>query len=120
MFITVQTGLSTQNQQTNMPILNDITPLTPAQEMANTLKGITAGQFRTLLQSWIDGMQLLWGNPDNTADILEALGTEAAELFQLSANTVQFLETLKPGCTTASLSMMRPFTVHQDGTVTLN
>ena len=77
--------------------------------------------FQILLRAWENAMQTLWGNPDKTAGILAALGTDAARQFQLSSATVAYLETLSEGCTAKGLALItRQFTIHQDGTVTLN
>ncbi len=87
---------------------------------ASRLKRTPAVQFEQLLQSWKEGINLLWSNEDLTAGILAELGTDAAELFALSSATITFLESLKAGSTTSTLALVRPFTVHQDGTVTVD
>lgn len=106
-----------------MPLL-DPTPtptLTPAQAVAASLVRLPRQQFEIEFLNWKRGMLALWQNPAvPVSDILAEIGTDAAELFQLSAAKVRFFEEVKPGCTTDVLALMQPFTVNPDGTVTLD
>ena len=88
------------------------------ERRAARLKDAAKVNFNSLLAAWNASVTLLWNN--DTADILAALGTDAADVFDLSAKTVAFMESIKPGCTTEGRALMRPFTVHADGTVTLD
>lgn len=71
-----------------------------------------------LYTGWLRNMSDIWDVP-NPQTVLDAIGTDAAEMFLLSQKTAAFLEQLKPGCTTAALAKMKPFTVNQDGTITI-
>lgn len=100
-----------------MPLL-DNTPTLIEKKREALLNGPRA-LFNNMFQQWRVQFLMLWDN-DNPAEILEALGTNAVELFTLSAQMVVFLETLKPGCTADLLTKMLPCTLHEDGTVTIN
>jgi hypothetical protein len=72
-----------------------------------------------LVRSWSAGVDLIWNTPA-PAEVLAALGTSGAELFQRSAALRAFLESQKPGCTaTPAAARIKPVTVKADGTVTL-
>lgn len=104
-----------------MPLLNQNQFVaTETQRIANRLLNFPSMQFHSLLTSWDNSIRQLWGNPENTQAILDIIGTNAAELFELSAATATFLETLQPGCTANSLALLQPFTVNPDGTITIN
>ena len=84
------------------------------------MKVVPRHQFEVLFRAWQQGIEALWGANAPTALILAELGTDAGELFQLCAATTAFLEQLKPGCTAETVALIRPFTIAQDGSVTLN
>ena len=110
-----------------MPLIQTTTtPQTPeerrAKELESKVKSLLSSptqSFQTLLRSWGDGMVAIWKDP-KPEEVLKALGTDATELFQLSGKTIAFLESVSPGCTDRYTSLVKPFTVHPDGTVTLN
>jgi hypothetical protein len=107
-----------------MPTLLD-TPasLSPAQLRANRALALPRIILNRLLRSWAAGLDLVWNPqpPVTTAQILAALGPEAAELFTRSAALRAFLESQKPGCTDIpSAARVKPVTLHPDGTVTLS
>ena len=93
-------------------------PRDPVQTAINKLQRSLPSQFQMLLSTWEQGMKTLWTG--DTAAILEGLGTNAVEIFTISAKTAAFLEDLKPGCTANALALRQPVTAHPDGTVTLD
>ena len=105
-----------------MSLLDTPTPVSPAQQRANRAIALPRSILNRLLQQWSRGLDLIWNPPAGvtTAQILAALGTEGAELFNRSAALRAFLETQKPGCTaTAHAARIRPVNINADGTVTL-
>lgn len=77
-----------------------------------------AQNFNNLFNQWNQGMSFVWDDP-NPADILEGIGIHAVELFALSSDTAKFLESLRAGCTTATMAKVKSFTENPDGTITL-
>ena len=73
--------------------------------------GMIQNQFTAMFAS-------VWMNPELTPQqVFDAMGTDAASLFQLAGLTQNFLNTLKPG-----LCVQQPpvaYTINQDGTVTV-
>lgn len=85
---------------------------------AQTIQRHAASLFQQVETTWNNAVTRVWKG--DTATILEAFGTDAVEFFRVSAETAKFLEALKPGCTAAGRALMRPFTAHADGRITLN
>ena len=106
-----------------MPTLLDPpAAISPAQLRAIRALALPRAVLNRLLQSWASGLDLVWNPPaqTTTAQILAALGPEAAELFTRSAALRAFLEAQKPGCTNIpSAARVKPVTLNADGTVTL-
>lgn len=103
-------------------------PVAPAQRAATQIKRGTARLAQTLLREWERGFDMVWNNPNATPDkVLEAIGTDAAETFELSAATVQFMAAIMPGRLDsewerlqAKLAAKPATTTHDDGTVTID
>ena len=88
-----------------------------AQQAAQRALRMPARILNQTLRSWNAGVDLIWKQP-NPSDVLSALGTSGAELFQRSAALRAFLESQKPGCTkTASAARIKEVTLNGDGTV---
>lgn len=69
--------------------------------------------------SYENGMANLWSPTDCTAEeVLAELGTDAAQIFALSAAMREFVNTIRPG--TIPPPDLPPFIVHADGRVELN
>lgn len=107
-----------------MPISPLLTLPAPTQQNANVVKASRLKRtaydlYVTVFQGWARGMRDIWEAQDPQA-VIDALGTDAVELFALSAKTVAFLESLNPGCTAEFLAKMKPFTENADGTISIN
>lgn len=97
------------------------------KQTANKLLEFTRGNFNVLLEQWKTGMAILWsthtdenGKKFGVRGTLKALGTDAKELFIISAGLRDYLESLVPGCTLETLQKFyKPVDIHADGTVTL-
>lgn len=86
--------------------------------IADKLKAAPKQIFDQLFQNWKMNFDLLWDHADPQV-ILDKLGTSGQEVFLLSAGVVQYLESQKPGCTTATLAKMKACDYNQDGSVSL-
>jgi len=108
-------------QATPRPLVLVATTTTPVQDLAADLLKRPEQLFRQNVAAWARSMKDVWSNPRFTpAEVLTALGPNAAALFQRSAEEAAFLELESPGCTAAVVALVKPYTVHSDGTVTLN
>lgn len=82
----------------------------------------------SIIRDWEQSFDLLWNNPKATPErVLSELGTDAAEVFELSDATVQFMGQILPGKLDDAWDRVqkkledRPATtVHDDGTVTID
>ena len=111
--------LSQQNQQ-----------IQPRIDMAvNRLKASVGRSAEQMYQSWATSFDMLW-SPNGVftpAEKLAELGTDAAELFELNTSIVEFMVTNLTGkrddlvaSITERVASIPPFTVHEDGTITLD
>lgn len=83
------------------------------------LKQAPLQHLKGLHQSWLSMVIMLWDSPNPQA-VLNILGTDAAELFNISLATTKFLESISPGICAAGIAKIRPFTINLNGTVTIN
>lgn len=97
--------------------LPDTRPSRLEMEIAE-LRRLPPEMFRSMLSRWEHGIGLLWRR--DTAEKLAGLGTDAASLFAHSAAMAAFLESQVSGCTAKAMAMLKPFTIHEDGSVTLD
>jgi len=113
-----------------MSILNQThsDPVAPATRAATQIKRGTVQLTSQILTSWKRGFNLVWANPRATpAEVLAELGTDAAEAFELSAQTIGFMAAILPDrmdeewvAVQELLALKQPTTSHEDGTVTLD
>lgn len=69
----------------------------PALLASTQIKERTAVLADTLIEQWETAFDQIWHNPQTTPkQVLSLLGTDAAEVFELSAATVQFLAHILP------------------------
>ena len=110
-----------------MSILNEPQKLEPTEAVRNaeSVKRLANKGTDALLASVIRSMAKIWVS-EAPQDVLDELGTDAKELFELNANTVQFLFTELTGKRDAQLAEITeilatvpPYTVNEDGTVTI-
>jgi hypothetical protein len=77
---------------------------------------------------WEEGFRLIWDNPSATpAEMIASFGTDAKELFELSETLFIFISTIMANTMPDKLSelqellaLRQPYTVHEDGTITLD
>ncbi|MDB4314418.1 hypothetical protein N9955_00035 [bacterium] len=75
-------------------------------------------RFDRFKRDWERDMDVLWKS-ENPQLILDKLGSDAAQLFILSGKTVAFLESVEKGCTQEKLKLVKPFSINEDGSVTI-
>jgi hypothetical protein len=105
-----------------MSILNNPTPqqVPTAERVANQIVNQTRMTFQQLVSVYNEGARSFWANPRATPqEVAAALGTNAAEVFNLHAKIGTLLAEVKPDAITAGQAVVGQFTVNADGTVTV-
>ncbi len=106
------------------PLANPAAP-TAAQMAAKGLTGRPAAIFR----QWKDDMTAVWNNPRATPQqVFDAMGMDATHMVDgNNAMLAMFRSPCKDGSQTIDedelrpyLALIKPFTVNNDGTVTVN
>lgn len=93
---------------------------TPAQAAASELKQDALATFNALVSAYTIGAMKFWSNPDATpAEIAEALGTQAGELFALHAKIGRLIAEVRPSSVEAGTSLVGQFEMNADGSVTI-
>jgi len=108
-----------------MSIINtdqERTPPTTEQKQQQTVLRIqrqATHLFSQMGQTYEGIKQSVWGNQQGLTpqEVFDALGTNGAELFQLSALLVQAVNAAKPD--TLDPAQPYEFTINEDGTVTV-
>jgi hypothetical protein len=91
-----------------------------AQARAARVLSLPGTMFNHLLRQWRNGLNHVWAAPDPAA-VLAEMGTRAGEVFTRSAQLAVFLEQQLPGSTDVpEAKLIKPTTIHPDGTVTIN
>lgn len=100
---------------------------TPAQIAADEIRAAIGELAEKMVSSQKTIFHKLWRpeSPLITQDILDALGTDAAQLFELGGVNVQTILQLyanaeKPVLSPDEYVPLKPYTIHEDGTVTLD
>lgn len=98
------------------------------QFKADKIKKQIASTGEQLFHSWVNSFDALWSDSQGVTpeEKIAALGTDAAEVFYLSAAMVQFLTTIFTGRRDDLLTIIQEklgtlpeFTINEDGTVSL-
>lgn len=88
--------------------------------VADNLKNLTRQTFQNIIISFNDATNSFWNNPlASPKDIAEKLGPDAKEMFLLHYALGQFINSIKPGSIDSALSLIKQFTLNEDGTVTI-
>ena len=89
------------------------------QRAARRIKQMATELFSGMGDTYQGIREIVWQNPQGLTpqQVFDALGTEGAELFQLSSLLVQTVNAAKPD--TLDGSQPYNFTVNDDGTVTV-
>ena len=103
-----------------MSLITDLqATATVKSQMADVL--FTSGTaFQNLLTSWQHGVDLIWATETGPAMALAELGVHAAKVVGMHVATVTFLEGIYSGCTADRMTLIRPYTINADGTVTVD
>ena len=113
-----------------MTILNQdrTDPVAPAKRIATRIVNQTARSANQLIQSWEQGFDALWNNPNATPEeILAEMGTDAGEVFELSTAMIGLMANVLPGKLDdewariqTKIAAKPATTVNEDGTVTID
>lgn len=103
-------------------------PVSPALRATTQIKNRTARLAEHIIREWGHAFDALWNNPRATPEeVLAELGTDAAEAFELSGETVKFMAAILPdrmdaewASIQAKIAAKPATTVHEDGTVTID
>lgn len=88
---------------------------------ANRIKNQTRTIYKQMCDSFNDGADFFWNNPNATpSEIAEQLGTDAKEIFELHYKLGQLIASVKPEDISQGLNLIGNFTMNDDGTVTIN
>lgn len=107
---------------------NRTDPVAPAQRIATRIVNQTARAATMLIQQWEQGFDALWNNPQATPEeILAEMGTDAAEVFELSTAMIGLMSNILPSKLPdewtriqAKIAAKPATTVNEDGTVTID
>lgn len=90
-----------------------------AERTAMDLLRTTKQTFEFMTMAFNRGAQQFWNNNDGASpqEIADALGTDAAEMFQLHAKLGQLLGEVKPDSIVEGLSYVGTIVYNEDGTV---
>lgn len=95
-------------------------PVPPANIAADRLKGITVSTFQQMVMAFNMGSQLFWRNNEaSPQQIADALGNNAAEVFELHYKLGQLISSVKPEAIAEGAGLVGNFTMNEDGTVTI-
>lgn len=96
-------------------------PQPTAAQRAHRVKQHIASTYRQTVHAHQHGMKLLWDTPEGITpqDVIDALGTDAAEAFALSASLATLIESIDAD-QVVSVPDGVTFTANPDGTVTLS
>jgi len=93
-----------------------------AEDIAEQIKSRTQALWTRIVSSHQFGMKQLWEDlPEgiNPQDVIDALGVEAGEIFQLSGMLAEFIANIDPE-KVISIPENVSYTINGDGTVTLS
>ena len=100
--------------------------LTQAEQKANRIKRSAKQSTDALIQGVVSSLSAIWED-ENPQDVLDALGTDAQELFELNTNTVAFLageltgkRDNELGVIMGLVAKVQAHTVNEDGSVTID
>ena len=81
-----------------MSILNEnpTSRTTEVQRKASRVKFLTKALADEILRSWNEGWDLIWED-ENPQEILDILGEDAGEIFDLNEHTILFLSNILGG-----------------------
>jgi hypothetical protein len=96
-------------------------PIPPNIRVANRLRNLTRQTFQTMVENFNSGSAMFWKNPSGVPaqDIADALGPDAAEIFNLHQQLGALLNNIKPESISEGTSIVGQFVTNPDGTVTI-
>jgi hypothetical protein len=92
----------------------------PPEQIAARIKGDAKTLYRYMVASFVNGAKDFWTNSVATpAEIAEALGPDAVEVFSLHAKLGALLAEVNPAAIAAGAAVVGEFEYNEDGTVTV-
>jgi len=95
------------------------------QRKATQIKRTAVSSTQSLIQGVVQSLSLIW-NDESPQLVLDALGTDAQELFELNTSVIEFLSSELVGKLDGELqtindllAKIQPYTVNKDGSVTI-
>jgi hypothetical protein len=79
-----------------MSILDNNQQEPSAERKAARIKFLNSAISQELIKSWNEGWDLVWGH-SNPQDVLDALGEDASEVFDINEQTVIYLNNVLSG-----------------------
>lgn len=94
---------------------------TPAQIAADHVKEHVRQTYRYIVAAFNEGTHAFWLAPGGVlaADIADALGTDAEEVFELHKKLGLFIASVAPAAITPGMSAVGVVEYNEDGTVTV-
>lgn len=105
-----------------MSILDSVGENSVEAQVSSRIKNQTKQTFQNMVNAFNEGSKIFWQNPRGLtpAQIAEALGTDAKEVFELHYALGQLIGAVKPEAIEQGLSIIGQFVMNEDGTVTVN
>lgn len=83
-----------------------------------TIEQLISTQFSMVVRNFKQVYNIVWFSKDLTPqDVMDALGTDAAQLFQIASIMRTAANTISPN--SIELLPLKPITLNKDGTVTI-
>lgn len=103
-----------------MSFLVNAESATAAEKVAARIKNDARLLYRKMVDSFVSGAHAFWANSEATpAEIAEALGTDAVEIFSLHAKIGALLAEVNPAAIASGAAVVGQFEYNEDGTVTI-
>ena len=103
-----------------MGLIGQVSVVTPEAQAAATIRQVATELYNAILPKYKMCYNLVWNNPRATpGKVLAQLGTDAGELFAVSAATAQLLVAAGATGIPTTLPASWSFAVNADGSVTL-
>ena len=105
-----------------MSILNNSVnqDIPSAEKTSKQIISQAKSTYNQLVSVFNNGSKMFWRNPNATpSEIASALGSDAAEIFNLHSKIGNLLLEINPNAIQEGLSVVGNFTINDNGTVTI-
>jgi hypothetical protein len=95
-------------------------PPPDSERIALEILKSTKRTYNMMVQAFNEGSKNFWNNPNaSPQEIVDSLGSNAAEVFQLHSKLGQLLSEVKPEAISEGLSHVGNFIYGDDGSITI-